>query len=676
MLRGMHYMCWFGEDWNYHPSLPMKRLQQVQDIVDVRGNLLLWSCLGSAAIGLQYLDKEANEDIPPRLRFYGYLNDREFCAECARRGIAAYAVVWKAQLWEFPAEFNPDESELLALNKPRGVSRSGWLGMSELSTDRYPQLFDPIGTYFPDGLVASDGTIVGDYLAAFKVVTLDGHDVQSVWLLVPGHDHRCYTPCGNNPAFLTYLKKEIEMMVDAGAGGILIDEFDAHLHALYSAGCFCKECMRGFREYLRAHPCDEAQGIDLETFDYGRFLRDGGYTDTDLLAVQRERRMLIPLYRQFIAYNVAGMEGNVAEIAAHAKGYAREKRGEEIPVTANLFNCLPHAGSVRKYCDIIVGEKSGIKLRQDGFYRFGAAFLGGKEGCFIEDPNDYILRVVEDIKNGKNDTYILLMLEPLAQGFNMAVPYGAWLMNLAKDSFYPDLDLERRMGRWLTEHEHLFPRQPVAETALIYDLRSALETELFLGGHGDRERDGGFRTFHDLAQLLCDHHVLYNVLYVGDDEPLTGERLAGYKKLIIPDALSLPDGEVGAIEGWIAHGGKAVAVGKADRRLYGISHVYHRASAFLDWVKEGGQIVDAEDIEEIGVGLHRRGAGYVLHLVNYNLNTISREIETVPTMAFTLSWKPAQVRVHSFPASKVEATLQGEVLLVENIGIYTIVDLQ
>jgi hypothetical protein len=149
MLRGMHYMCWFGEDWNYHPSLPMKRLQQVQDIVDVRGNLLLWSCLGSAAIGLQYLDKEANEDIPARLRFYGYLNDREFCAECARRGIAAYAVVWKAQLWEFPAEFNQDESELLALNKPRGVGRSGWLGMSELSTDRYPQIFDLIGTVLP-----------------------------------------------------------------------------------------------------------------------------------------------------------------------------------------------------------------------------------------------------------------------------------------------------------------------------------------------------------------------------------------------------------------------------------------------------------------------------------------------------------------------------------------------
>jgi len=61
MIRGMHYMCWYRNDWNYHPSMPMKRLQQVQDIVDMNGNMLLWSCLGSAAIGIQYLDKEANE---------------------------------------------------------------------------------------------------------------------------------------------------------------------------------------------------------------------------------------------------------------------------------------------------------------------------------------------------------------------------------------------------------------------------------------------------------------------------------------------------------------------------------------------------------------------------------------------------------------------------------------
>ena len=92
MIRGMHYMCWYDRDWNYHPSMPMKRMQNIQDIEDMRGNLLLWSCMGSAAIGIPYLYREAFETIPPRLRFYGHLNDSEFAKECAKRGMMSVEI--------------------------------------------------------------------------------------------------------------------------------------------------------------------------------------------------------------------------------------------------------------------------------------------------------------------------------------------------------------------------------------------------------------------------------------------------------------------------------------------------------------------------------------------------------------------------------------------------------
>lgn len=676
MIRGMHYMCWYEEDWNYHPSMPMKRLQQVQDIVDMSGNVLLWACLGSAAIGLQYLDREANEVISPRLRFYGQLNDSEFCAECEKRDIKAFAVLWKAQLWEFPAEFSEDESELLALNKLRGVGKPGWIGMSELSTDRYPRIFDPISKYFPDGLINSDGEVVKDFLEEFRVVTLDGKDVLSTWLMVPGHDHSCYTPCGNNPAFMQYLKKEIEMMVDAGAQGILVDEFDAQLHALYNAGCFCKDCMKGFRAYLKDNPFDETDGLDLEHFDYRAYLQERGYVDDDLLGGQGERRMMIPLFRQFVEFHLRGAEQNVADIAAYAKEYSWQARGEPILVTANLFNCLPHSARIRKHCDLIAGEKTAIKLRQDGFYRFGYAFLQGKDGSFIEDPNQYILQIIEDIKRDKNDTYTLFMMEPLAHGFNGAIPYGAWLMNLEKDSFYPDLEVEREMGSWLKTHEQLFIPAPVADIAMVYDLRSALETELFLGGHLDKEREGGFRTFHDLAQWMCDEHVLYNVIYVSDDEPLTPDRLQGYKRLLLPDAFSLRSDEVGVIRDWTGKGGQAAAVGKVIKELADFRFAYRKLGELLAWLKDGEQIVDAEDIREIGFGLHKTDNGYALHLVNYNLNSITREIESVPRMSFTLSWTPRLMRVHSFPERETDAALEGNVLTISNLSIYTVVDLQ
>lgn len=115
--------------WNYHPSLPMKNMHMIEDIIEMHGNMLLWSCLGSGAIGLPYLALEAEGAVEPRMRLYGYMNDREFCGECRKRGIRPFAVLWKAQLWEFAAEWNEDETQLLALNIHRdaGVKKDTWV---------------------------------------------------------------------------------------------------------------------------------------------------------------------------------------------------------------------------------------------------------------------------------------------------------------------------------------------------------------------------------------------------------------------------------------------------------------------------------------------------------------------------------------------------------------------
>ena len=455
MIRGMHYMCWYRHDWNYHPSMPMKRLQQVQDVVDLNGNLLLWSCLGSGAIGIQYLDKEANEAIPARSRLYGYLNDREFIAECDKRGITASAVIWKAQLWEFPAEFSEDESELLALNKLRGVGKKGWIGMRELSTDRYPKIFPSIKEFFPDGLLDSDGNPIEDFLEGLRAETLDGEPIFSRWLMAPEHEHYCYSPCGNKPAYRQYVRKEIELMIDAGAPVVHIDEFDAQLLAAMSGGCFCNDCLKQFPEYLKQNPSAETEGLDLDRFDYRAFLKQKGYSDKDLTDPDIDKRLAIPLFRAFIRFHIASIEPGVIDIAEHVRAYSLKKTGKRAKVTANLYHCDPHGAAVRKHCDLIIGEKSDIKLRQDGYYRFGHAFFGGKEGSFIEDPGPHIHQIMTDLDAGKNDTYILFMLEPLAHGFNIAIPYGAWLQNQRQDAFYPS-PVEKQIGAWLKDREHLF----------------------------------------------------------------------------------------------------------------------------------------------------------------------------------------------------------------------------
>jgi hypothetical protein len=654
--------------------MPMKRLQQVQDIVDMRGNLLLWSCLGSAAIGIQYLDKEANEAIPPRLRFYGHLNDREFIAECAKRGITASAVIWKAQLWEFPAEFSEDESELLALNKLRGVGKKGWIGMRELSTDRYPKIFPSIKKFFPKGLKDSDGKPVKDFLAGFMAVTLDGNPIFSKWLMVPGHDHYCYSPCGNKPAFREYVRKEIEIMIDAGAPVVHIDEFDAQLLAAMSGGCFCKDCLKLFREYLKQNPSAETEDLDLDRFDYRAFLKKKGYSDKDLTDPDIDKRLAIPLWSSFVRFHIACIEPGVIDIADHVRAYSRKKTGTPAQVTANLYNCDPHGDAVRKHCDLIIGEKADIKLRQDGYYRYGYAFFGGKKGSFIEDPGPYVHEIMRDINAGKNDSYILFMLEPLAHGFNIAIPYGGWLQNQRQDSFYPPAEAERQMGAWLNEHESLFTNRFVAETAVVFDQRSAMDCEL-TKGLNRRHLDVGFPTFHELCQSLCNARMLYNVLYVSPDEPLTAKRLAPYKQIVLPDVYSLPEREIRLIRAWQKKGGRVASIGKAAPCLADTRFTSHKFEDLKNWLQETGPMVEAQDVDGLGISLHKLGKGYALHLVNYRMNSGSRIIETIPSAKLKLGWKPKKAVVHSFPASDAKARIVGSVLTVEKLGIYTIVEL-
>ena len=670
-------MGWFQDMWNYHPSLPMKRMQWVEDLQEMGSNLIIWSSLGSGAIGLPYLYREAFESIPPRLRLYGFLNDSEFCQECAQRGIKVFSVLWKAQLWEFPAEFNKDESELVALNILRNKGeKKGWIGMSELSTDRYPKIFKSIKEFFPNGLKDSDGKNVTDFLEEFKAQTLDGNDIYSQWLMVPDHTHRCYSPCGNKNTYLTYLKKNVEIMIDAGNGGLHIDEFDTQRYILINAGCFCKDCMKGFCEYLRRSKKGLPEDVNLETFDYGKYLKDSGYSDRDLFPKNGRKRFKIPLYKDFYDFQMLSNENNVRDLSSHAKAYSREKRGVTIPVTANLFNFLPHTSSSKKYLDIISGEKSNIQLRQDEWYKFGFGYCNGKESCLVEDPNDYILKMVEEIRQNIHDRFILFYLEPLAHGFHIAMPFGSWLINKVKDSFWPDLRVAKKIGQWLKKNETLFPAKPVADIAVLYDNRIAHERQVL--GATYEERNNVASAFMQLGKILCENHILYNVIFASDDEPLEENRLKGYGALLLPDSVMISGQEINAITSWREKGGKVISIGQKSERIETNRHF--RSVKSIDLLtllrEQSCKILAVEGNRKIGIALHKTSKGFVLHLVNYNMNNKSGRIRESRQMSFTLGWEPGTADVTTFPENSTTAELKKNTLVVRRIGIYTIVHLK
>lgn len=701
MLKGLYFMGWQRDMWNYHPSLPMKNMQMIQDIEDIRGNMLIWSCLGSGAIGLPYLDREANDDTPPRMRLYGFMNDKEFCEECRKRGIKVFSVLWKSQLWEFGAEFNEDETKLLSLNILRNASKNHkYVGMSELSTNQYPHLFEPMEKYFPDGLKDYKGNTVKDFLQEFKAVSLEGRSILSAWLMAPEHDHKCYSPCCCKESYLFYLKKDVEMMIDAGAGGLHIDEYDTQKHVLNNAGCFCDECMDKFNEYIKEMQIKLPEDAgDIEHFNYRKYLLEKGYTDEKLLPFNGNKRWDIPLFRDFVEMQIEYISIVVKEISQHAKQYAKETRNEEFPVTANLFQCFPIAWKSKKYLDLLAGEKTDIKLRQDAWYKYAFGWLNGKECCFVEDPNQYVRDMLEDIKNGINDRLILFLLEPIAHGFHIAFPYGSWLQNQVKDAFWPDLRVLKKLGTWLDENSSLFPKNPVADIAVIYDLPSAYEnlwtepaakaTATYnqvekicldgveeLGRQGAFSCDGDFDNFFRLIQHMSDEDIVYNVIFESPDEPLSVEKISGYKQIVIPDAFKMLDSTVEILKKCQESGQEVITYGRIPQGLKpDKTYQIQAEDALINALHQQNMVIEVNSERKYGVAVHENGSGKVLHVVNYNYNEEAHKIDALPEVRMKLNYPCGKIKTIGFPENNsVKAELKNGELVLHNAGIYTVVE--
>lgn len=565
--------------------------------------------------------------------------------------------------------------------------------MSELSTNQYPKLFNPMEKYFPGGLLDYKGNKVINFLNEFKAISLEGRNILSAWLMAPDHDHKCYSPCSAKKSYVSYMKRDIEMMSDAGAGGLHIDEYDTQKHVLQNAGCFCDECMDNFRHYIAEHHIPlPADAGDITNFDYRQYLLEKGYKDKDLVGCNGNDRWKIPLFRAFTDMQMASIEMVVRELSSHIKEYSLRTRGQAMKVTANLFQCYPFSWNCKKYLDILAGEKTNIQLRQDGWYKFAFGWLNGKESCFVEDPNEYVRDMLRDIKNNIHDRFILFALEPLAHGFHVSFPYGSWLQNQEKDAFWPDLRILKQLGTWLDSHETLFPKKPVADIAIIYDALSAYENFLTepaddtivkvefapdeeLGKQGAFAKAGNFANFFDLIQKLSEKNVLYNVIYVSPDEPLTAQRLNGYQKIIVPDAFLLSDDAAMALSNYARTGNEVITFARAVEKLAGFKNVPDGAmKQLVNSLSEKKGMISTQECDKVGIAVHQNQNGYVLHVVNYNYNQETHRIVPVD-IAFDLGFQCKQVKIHSFPENKsILYSSSNNKLELKNVGIYTIVE--
>src|SRR5918994_667747 len=517
MERGVYFDAWFPGQHCYHPSLPARRLRMVEHLVDYHATVLVWAALGGGSISLPYLEQEAFGEIDPRFRFYGFLNDAEFIAECRKHGIKVFGIVFEVQGWEFPVELNEAEDRVLALNETRGAGKRDWVEC-------------------------------------------------------PDREHFCYTMDRNNPIWREYLKAIIRIQIDAAVDGVQLDEAELPLTTLQYGGCFCKDCLKGFRAYLHSLPAEdlpaELRGADLTTFHYGEWLLARGYDF-------KSNREATPLFTHYLRFQRAAITRYFAELADYARDYAASQ-GKQVLVSGNFFNLLDQYYALEPKVDLIITEMRNTRYRQPSWYRYVAGFAGPKPVVVVENPYGGVVpEMVADLKTGKGyDRFRMSLYEAAALGANMSVPYGAWLGSIEQDAFYPPHELCVEIQNFLAGNESLFSRQTCNDVAVVY----SIESEFQRAARRDQVANdplnlasGGTIPFWTVSDALCDATQPYDVLFFPEGElrkdALSQSDLAQYRTVILPDCVVLTAEQARLLHEVLAAGTRLLVMGELGSNL-------------------------------------------------------------------------------------------------------------
>ncbi|MEV4620382.1 hypothetical protein AB0J74_16965 [Asanoa sp. NPDC049573] len=602
MQRGVYFDAWFPRQHCYHPSLPPRRLRMIDDLVDYRATTLVWASMGGGSISLPYLEQEAFGPVDARSRFYGFVNDSEFVAAAQARGIKVLGIVFEAQGWEFPVELSEAEDEVLAINELRGAGKRDWMGLREFGQNRYPKLWKPVEAYFLDGLVNSAGEPVTDIIEECCARDIHQRALHARWVECPDREHQCFYMDRNNPVWRAYLKAIIKIQIDAGVDGVQLDETELPLGSLQYGGCFCRDCMTGFRSYLASLPID----LDLTDFHYGRWLLEQGYDF-------KSRLHETPLYAEYHRYQLGAIRAHFAELADYAREYGRSV-GREVLVSGNFFNMDPQYLGLVDDVDLIVTEMRNTTFRQPQWFRYVAGFAGDKDVIVVENPYGGVVpELVESLKKGRGyDLFRLSLFEAAAFGVNMSVPYGSWMGATIEDAFYAPHEMAAQAQAFLAEHERFFARRTVNEVAVVYGVESNREliAKADVGDNLVNARDETVVVpYRQVTEALANAAVPFDVVIFSDGrtapDRVTAESLSRYRTVVLPRVDHLTEAQQAALAAYADGGGQVVRI--------------HDQTG-LDALLPGGRQVTLAGADTGAVAVNTAalaGGAVAVHLVNY-----------------------------------------------------------
>ncbi len=714
MERGIYFDGWSRHNYCYHPSLPLRNARMLEDLEKYHGTVLAWAGLGGGSISLPYLAHEAFGPVDPRMQIYGYMNDSEFIAECNRRGIRLFGIVFEVQGWEYPV-VTDTQGHIVRMNlRAEEQADHAWYGLREFSSDTLPEAFPTsLKDYYPEGIRDGDGNPVTDLWEECCTRDRFGQPIHAQWVEIKGHQETCYQMCRNNPVWRGYLKKIMELQIDAGVPGIQLDECELPMTSISSGGCFCKSCMRQFTAWLKERKAagklgPEWEGIDLETFHYGEYLKSHSCSYPEGA----------PFFRDYWEFQVRRVKRFFGELADHARQYALEKYGRKLEISGNFYNMQPAYYPIENKVDIIITEMDHTLFRQPYYYRYCAGFAQGKPVIIAENPYGGIIpRLLEMLDRGQGyDLYRIFLLEASVYGCNMSVPYGGWMGNTIRDSFQAPRDLTAGIQDFLASHEECFPRTKSRGAAVLYSygsyywrdsskgsgangMQDAYDTLLDATASDWLDPDLKPVPFWDVIRALSNINAQYDVIMLpdGDLRPddFSPEQLKGYPLVIVPDCFTLTASQQKILLDYAVGGGQILVAGRLaegtslaeDLRQTGNAVFVSLAgdretytARFMETFEALYAPVSPVECRHEKIGLQRydRDGKTWIHLLNYQYDDTSDRVLPLDTLELTLRGvtgsKPEILVPEGSSVPEYEAVRDGDLtrITLRNAGLYTI----
>ena len=188
----------------------------------------------------------------------------------------------------------------------------------------------------------------------------------------------------NNPVWREYLKAVIRIQIDAGVDGIQLDEAELPIGAFQYGGCFCKDCMKGFRAYLQARRPSAARRSSTASTSTRSTTATGcssaGYDFKD-------DRETTPLFGDYYRFQCRAIKRHFARAGRLRPRVRPASRAATSSCPATSSTSTRTTSRSADDVDLLITEMRNTTYRQPEWYRYVAGVRrGDKDVVVVENP--------------------------------------------------------------------------------------------------------------------------------------------------------------------------------------------------------------------------------------------------------------------------------------------------